>query len=61
VRLARPVARDQRVGRQQLLDGSAKSARALAVDDPKRCEARDEGVVEMLFENVARFIRRATD
>jgi hypothetical protein len=55
------VARDQRVSRQQLLDGAAKSARALAVDDSKRCEARDEGVVEMLFEDVARFIRRAAD
>src|SRR5437773_4797271 len=61
MRLSRPVAGHQRVGPQQFLDGAAERARALAVDDSQRWQAREEGVVEVFLEDIARFIRGAAN
>jgi hypothetical protein len=61
VLLARPVAGHQRVGPQQLLDRASERPRAFAMDDSQRRQACEEGIVEVLFENVARFIRGAAN
>ena len=55
------MAGHQRVGPQQFLDGAAERARALAVDDSQRRQAREEGVVEVFLEDIARFIRGAAN
>ena len=55
------MARDQGVGGEQLLDGAAERARALAVNHSYGGKAREERVVEVLLEEIARLFGGAAD
>ena len=51
----------ERMSAQQFLHGAAECARAFAMDDADRAEAGDERVVQVLLQEIACLVRRASD
>ncbi len=61
LRGARPVIAHERMDAQHVLHGAAKRARALAMDDAHGLKPREECVVEVLFQQIARLFARSSD